>query len=198
MAQITAVPQFDEGPLEFKDRLAEIFKEFEARPDDLIPVLQRVQAALGYLSEKALLEIAYKMALPSAKVFGVATFYAQFRLQPVGKHIIRVCRGTACHVRGSGRILKGIQVQLKVAPGSTTKDRLLTLETVACFGSCALAPVLVIDDAVHGRMNSSKAQKFLDQIRAEEREFTTDDSVKKRLGGQNGLCNHEGQGRQTI
>jgi len=119
MAQITAVPQFDEGPLEFKDRLTEIFKEFEGRPDDLIPVLQRVQAALGYLSEKALLEIAYKMALPSAKVFGVATFYAQFRLQPVGKHIIRVCRGTACHVRGSGRILKDIQVQLKVVPGGT-------------------------------------------------------------------------------
>ena len=192
MAQITAVSQFDEGPLEFEDQLNEILKKIEGRPEDLIPVLQRVQAALGYLPEKALLEIAYKMALPSAKVFGVATFYTQFRLRPVGKHIIRVCRGTACHVRGSGRILKGIQAQLKVAPGETTKDRLFTLETVACFGSCALAPVLVVDDAVHGRMNSSKAQKFLDQIREEKRQFTIDDSVKKRLGGQNGLCNHEG------
>ena len=175
MAQITAVSQFDESPLEFEDQLTEIFKKIEGRPEDLIPVLQRVQAALGYLPEKALLEIAYKMALPSAKVFGVATFYTQFRLQPVGKHIIRVCRGTACHVRGSGRILKGIQAQLKVAPGETTKDRLFTLETVACFGS--------------------KAQKFLDQIREEERQFSIDDSVKKRLGGQNGLCNHEGQCR---
>lgn len=195
MAQITAVSQFDESPLEFEDQLTEILKKIDGRPEDLIPVLQRVQAALGYLPEKALLEIAYKMALPSAKVFGVATFYTQFRLQPVGKHIIRVCRGTACHVRGSGRILKGIQAQLKVAPGETTKDRLFTLETVACFGSCALAPVLVIDDAVHGRMNSSKAQKFLDQIRGEELQFSIDDSVKKRLGGQNGLCNHEGQCR---
>jgi NADH:ubiquinone oxidoreductase subunit E len=195
MAQITAVSQCDESPLEFEDQLTEIFKKIEGRPEDLIPVLQRVQAALGYLPEKALLEIAYKMALPSAKVFGVATFYTQFRLQPVGKHIIRVCRGTACHVRGSGRILKGIQAQLKVAPGETTKDRLFTLETVACFGSCALAPVLVIDEAVHGRMNSSKAQKFLDQIREEERQLSIDDSVKKRLGGQNGLCNHEGQCR---
>jgi NADH-quinone oxidoreductase subunit E len=195
MAQITAVSQFDESPLEFEDQLTEILKKIEGKPEDLIPVLQRVQAALGYLPEKALLEIAYKMALPSAKVFGVATFYTQFRLQPVGKHIIRVCRGTACHVRGSGRILKGIQAQLKVAPGETTKDRLFTLETVACFGSCALAPVLVIDDAVHGRMNSSKAQKFLDQIRGEERQFSIDDSVQKRLGGQNGLCNHEGQCR---
>jgi NADH-quinone oxidoreductase subunit E len=195
MAQITAVSQFDESPLEFEDQLNEILKKIEGRPEDLIPVLQRVQAALGYLPGKALLEIAYKMALPSAKVFGVATFYTQFRLQPVGKHIIRVCRGTACHVRGSGRILKGIQAQLKVAPGETTKDRLFTLETVACFGSCALAPVLVIDDAVHGRMNSSKAQKFLDQIRGEERQFSIDDAVKKRLGGQNGLCNHEGQCR---
>jgi NADH:ubiquinone oxidoreductase subunit E len=195
MAQITAVSQFDESPLEFEDQLNEIIKKIDGRPEDLIPVLQRVQAALGYLPEKALLEIAYKMALPSAKVFGVATFYTQFRLKPVGKHIIRVCRGTACHVRGSGRILKGIQAQLKVAPGETTKDRLFTLETVACFGSCALAPVLVIDEAVHGRMNSSKAQKFLDQIREEERQFSIDDSVKKRLGGQNGLCNHEGQCR---
>ena len=195
MVQITAVTQFDQSPLEFKDQLTEIFQKFEGRPEDLIPVLQRVQATLGYLPEKALLEIAYKMALPSAKVFGVATFYTQFRLQPVGKHIIRVCRGTACHVRGSGRILKGIQAQLKIVPGGTTKDRLLTLETVACFGSCALAPVVVIDDAVHGRMNSSKTQKFLNQIREPERQFTIDDSVKKRLGGQNGLCKHEGQSR---
>jgi len=195
MAQITAVSQFDESPLEFEDQLTEILEKIDGRPEDLIPVLQRVQAALGYLPEKALLEIAYKMALPSAKVFGVATFYTQFRLQPVGKHIIRVCRGTACHVRGSGRILKGIQAQIKVAPGETTKDRLFTLETVACFGSCALAPVLVIDDAVHGRMNSSKAQKFLGQMREEERQFSIDDSVKKSLGGQNGLCNHEGQCR---
>ncbi len=195
MTQITAVPQFEEGPLEFKSQLTEIFQEFEGNPDDLIPVLQRVQAALGYLPEKALLEIAYMMALPSAKVFGVATFYTQFRLQPVGKHIIRVCRGTACHVRGSGRVLKDIQVQLQVAPGETTKDRLFTLETVACFGSCALAPVLVIDDAVHGRMNCSKTQKFLEQIRAEEREFIIADAIKKRLGGQNGFCNHEGQGK---
>lgn len=168
MALITAVtPQFDEGPLEFKGQLSEIFQEFEGRSDDLIPVLQRVQSALGYLPEKALLEVAYMMGLPSATVFGVATFYTQFRLQPIGKHIIRVCPGTACHVRGSGRILRHIQAQLQVAPGETTKDRLFTLETVACFGSCALAPVVVIDDAVYGRMNTSKVQKILDQIRAE-------------------------------
>lgn len=194
MAQITAAARFNEGPLEFEDQLTEILQKFEGRPDDLIPVLQKIQAALGYLPEKALLEVASAMALPSAKVFGVATFYTQFRLQPVGQHIIRLCRGTACHVRGSGRILKDIQARLQVAPGETTKDRLFTLETVACFGSCALAPVLVIDDAVHGRMNCSKAQTFLDQIRAEEGQFTMDGSIKKCSGRQNGLCNHEGQG----
>jgi NADH:ubiquinone oxidoreductase subunit E len=81
--------------------------------------------------------------LPAAKVYGTATFYAQFRLQPVGKHIIRVCRGTACHVRGSDRILENLQEHLQVAPGQTTREGLFTLETVACFGSCALAPIMV-------------------------------------------------------
>ena len=99
MTQITAITRFDEGPLEYKGQLSEIFHEFQGRPDDLIPILQRVQAAMGYLPEEALLEVAYLTGLPPARVFGVATFYSQFRLQPIGKHIIRVCRGTACHVQ---------------------------------------------------------------------------------------------------
>ncbi|MBN2060365.1 MAG: NAD(P)H-dependent oxidoreductase subunit E, partial [Deltaproteobacteria bacterium] len=111
------------------------------------------------------------------------TFYTQFRLQPVGKHIIRVCRGTACHVRGSGRILKHVQTQLRVNTGETTRDRLFTLETVACFGSCALAPVVVVDDEVYGRMNTSKVQRILEDIKAKEGKFMLNNPVQKSLGG---------------
>ena len=147
-----------------RELLSHIGDEFKGTPDELIPMLQKIQRALGYLPESALLAIAHMTGLPAARVFGVVTFYAQFRLRPVGKHIIRVCRGTACHVRGSGRILKDIQARLKVTPGETTKDRLFTLETVACFGSCALAPVVVADDNVRGRINSSKAIRILEEI----------------------------------
>lgn len=195
MAQIAGGNELYDDTLELDGLMSEIRRKFERRPDDLIPVLQRVQGALGYLPERALLEIASITGVPSSKVFGVATFYAQFRLQPVGKHIIRICRGTACHVRGSGRILKDIQARLQLAPGETTKDRLFTLETVACFGSCALAPVVVIDESVYGRMNSSKVGRILDELRREVREPSVDESIDERVRGQNGLFIHEGQGR---
>ncbi len=143
----------------------EIRRKFGRRPDELIPMLQKVQKALGFLPEKALIEIAHLTGLPTAKVFGTATFYAQFRLQPVGKHIIRVCRGTACHVKGSDRMLEDIQDHLEVTPGKMTGDGLFTLETVACFGSCALAPILVVNDSVFGSMNRSRALKLIDDIR---------------------------------
>jgi NADH-quinone oxidoreductase subunit E len=194
MAQIAGGNALCEDTLELEGLMSEIRRKFERRSDDLIPALQRVQGALGYLPERALLEIASITGAPSSKVFGVATFYAQFRLQPVGKHIIRICRGTACHVRGSGRILKDIQARLQLAPGETTKDRLFTLETVACFGSCALAPVVVIDDSVYGRMNSSKVGRILDELRREVSEPSIDASIEQRARGQNGLRIHESQG----
>jgi NADH-quinone oxidoreductase subunit E len=131
-------------------------------------MLQSVQKALGFLPEQALLEIAGLTGLSAARVFGTATFYSQFRLQPVGKYIVRVCRGTACHVKGSARILRDIQKDLQVAPGQTTQDRLFTLQTVACFGSCALAPVMVVNDSVHGSMNRAKVLKLLDEIRTKK------------------------------
>jgi len=165
MEERGAQPQFPWEGLEGEKQLEEILRGYEGKPEDLIPMLQRSQRALGYLPEWVLLEISHRTGLRTAKVFGVATFYAQFRLHPIGEHVIRVCRGTACHVRGSNRILKEIQSRLQVAPGETTEDRLFTLETVACFGSCALAPVMVVDDTVYGRMNSSKAMAILDQYR---------------------------------
>jgi NADH-quinone oxidoreductase subunit E len=150
----------------------EIRKEFKGRADELIPMLQRVQRTLGFLPEQALLEIARLTGLSAARVFGTATFYAQFRFQPVGKNIIRVCRGTACHVKGSNRILETIEEHLQVTPGQITPDGLFTIETVACFGSCALAPIMVVNDSVYGSVNRSRALKLLDEIRVREEAST--------------------------
>lgn len=146
----------------------EIQKEFKGRADELIPMLQRVQRALGFLPEQALLEIARLTGLSAAGVYGTATFYTQFRFQPVGKNIIRVCRGTACHVKGSNRLLETIEEHLRVTPGQMTPDGLFTIETVACFGSCALAPIMVVNDSVYGSVTRSSALKLLDGIRMRE------------------------------
>jgi len=183
MTQIAGQEELSKIIGEIDSTLAGIRQDFAGKPDEVIPILQSVQEALGYLPERAILEVASMVGIPSAKVFGVATFYTQFRLQPVGKHIIRVCRGTACHVRGSGRIQRDIQARLKVAPGETTRDRLFTLETVACFGSCALAPVVVIDGSVYGRMTSAKVGRILDSLEKEMEDPSASESIGKRIRG---------------
>ena len=157
-----------EGVEEIERLFADLRKEFKGRADELIPMLQKVQRRLGYLPEQALLEISHLTGLSAAKVYGTATFYAQFRFQPVGKYIIKVCRGTACHVKGSDRLLETLEDYLQVVPGQMTSDGLFTIETVACFGSCALAPVMVINDSVYGNLNRSRAIKLLDEIRIRE------------------------------
>lgn len=155
--------------------MTEIRAEFEGKPRDLIPMLQRTQKKLGYLPENALLEISKHTGLPPASVFGVVTFYTQFRLQPIGKYTIKVCRGTACHVSGSSQLLDDLQTYLRIKPGETTDDKLFTLETVACFGSCALAPVLVIGESVYGLVNPAKARKLIDELREKEAEKWADE-----------------------
>ncbi len=139
----------------------EIKKEFRGRPDELIPLLQRAQASLGYLPEKALLEIARFTRLPAAKVFGTATFYTQFHLQPVGKNVIRICRGTACHVKGGARILKEVERLLGIRCGQSTPDLKFNLETVACIGACALAPTMMINHHTYGQLTSKKVEEIL-------------------------------------
>jgi NADH-quinone oxidoreductase subunit E len=141
-------------------------KEFHGKAEELIPMLQAAQGKFGFLPEEVLLEIARLARLSPAKVYGTATFYSQFRLRPVGRYIVRLCRGTACHVKGSDRMLQDIQEHLQVAPGETTEDGLFTLETVACFGSCALAPVMVVDNGVYGNLSRSKALGLLRDIRS--------------------------------
>lgn len=148
--------------------IKEIRDRFEGKAEALIPMLQYTQRALGFLPEEALLEIARMTRLPTARVFGTATFYSQFRFQPLGKYRVRVCRGTACHVKGSNRILNDIQDHLQVDLGQTTNDGLFTLETVACFGSCALAPILVVNDSVFGSTDRPQALKLLDKMGAKK------------------------------
>ena len=129
----------------------------------LIPILQEVQEHFGYISPDVVDEIARFTRVPAGEVYGVASFYSQFRFTQPGKHTVQVCLGTACHVRGSERILGLLEHQLKIKSGETTADGLFSLERAACFGCCALAPVVMVDRDVHGRISSTKTQKLLRQ-----------------------------------
>lgn len=142
----------------------ELLTRFERTRDDLIPILQAVQGALGCLSESAVQDIAAYLDVSETDIYGVATFYTQFRFTRPGEHVVRVCEGTACHVRGGRQILDEIIRFLGIEPGETTPDYRFSLESVACFGSCALSPVVVIDDTVHARMTPQKAIALLKEI----------------------------------
>lgn len=142
-----------------------------ASGENVIAVLQKIQEAFGYISEETVHWFAQRSGVPESKLFGVATFYAQFRLSPRGKNIITTCCGTVCHVKGAPRILSRLRDELKLKDGeATTKDGLFTLEKVACLGACSMAPVLVINKKVHARMNPDKAVKSLKPYKGESRE----------------------------
>ncbi|MGD1007766.1 MAG: NADH-quinone oxidoreductase subunit NuoE [Ignavibacteriaceae bacterium] len=131
----------------------DIFKSYE--PNDkssLIPLLQEVQSIYGYLPESALQEVANFVGMPLSRVYGVATFYNQFRLAPLGENIIRVCRGTACHVKNSANILLALENALNIKAGGTTRDRKFSIEVVNCIGACSIAPVMTINDEYYGRI----------------------------------------------
>lgn len=147
------------------EQLAEILNPYKGERGTLIPVLQKVQESFGYLSQETVSQIAKFLRVSESEIFGVASFYAQFRFTRPGEHSVKACLGTACHVRGGVRILETLQRELGVGPGGTTEDYKFSLERVACFGCCALAPVVVIDDRVHGRMTTTKAKEILEQYR---------------------------------
>jgi NADH-quinone oxidoreductase subunit E len=136
---------------------------FAPTQSSMIPMLQSAQAALGYLPPEAMRIIARHLVVPPALVEGVASFYAQFRYEAPGKHRVTVCRGTACHVRGSGKLMDELGASLGVGAGRTTANGEFTLETVACFGACALAPVVVIDGKVSGRVSVASLKAKIDQ-----------------------------------
>lgn len=129
--------------------------------DSLIPLLQRTQEAFGYLPREVLKEVASFLGLPESEVYGVATFYDQFRFHPPGKHPVRVCMGTACHIRGAGVILESWERRLNIKVGQTTPDHEFSLERVACVGCCALAPVAVVGEKVQGHMAPTKVDGIL-------------------------------------
>ena len=135
---------------------------------DLIPLLQRIQDAYGYLPEDVIGEVSRMARIPVSRMYGVATFYAQFYLEPHGKHMIRLCRGTACHVRGGSKVIEAVQHKLGIQDGETTDDMMFSLETVACLGACALAPVMVVDEAYHGKVTAKSVEKVIDRIIEEE------------------------------
>ncbi len=144
-----------------QERLSRVLAPFKDQRGATIPVLQKIQEEYGYLPKELMADTARFLGITESDVFGVASFYAQFRFVPQGKNAIRVCHGTACHVRGSDRIQDAVEKELHITSGGTTEDHKFSLERVACFGSCALAPVMVVNKDVYGRMTSSKARDIL-------------------------------------
>ena len=144
-----------------KAQLDDILPQYTGKSGDLIPILQEAQERFGYLPGEVMQGIAKFLRLPESTVYGVATFYAQFKLTPTGRRVVKVCRGTACHVRGAANILSVVENQLGIKPGETSDDLEYSLETIACFGSCALAPVMVIGKNVYGRITTTKVEKIL-------------------------------------
>lgn len=145
--------------------IEKIGKNFEAKSQYLIPILQFIQSDAGYLAPEAMQAAARYLRISESRVYGVASFYAQFYFEPRGKHILTICRGTACHVRGSARLVEEMEKHLDVEAGGTTKDLDFTLETVACVGACALAPLVVVDKKAHGRQTPTSLKKVVDEIR---------------------------------
>jgi NADH-quinone oxidoreductase subunit E len=144
--------------------LDEILDEFKTQKGAVIPILQRAQEIYGYLPKEVLGYISKKTGIPASQIFGVATFYAQFYLTRRGRHIIRQCDGTACHVRGAAKIISTVEEQLGIKAGETTPDYKVTYEVVYCLGSCGLAPVAVIDNKVVGNLVPEKMLKIVNEL----------------------------------
>lgn len=153
------------GSKDLPEELSKIFEKYAKKRENVIPLLQDVQEKYGYLSKENLVSISEYLNVPTSNVYGVATFYNQFRLVPLGKHIIRVCRGTACHVKGSDKILARLESELNIKAGETTSDELFSLETVACVGACSIAPVVTVDEEFFGRLQQKDITALIDKYR---------------------------------
>ena len=149
---------------EIRKKTRQIVEPWRNGTGGLIPILQQVQSEIGYLPLEALETISLELKIPTSEIYGVATFYAQFHLKPRGRHIIRVCRGTACHVRGSLKILNSVKEITGASENETTEDLRFTVEPVACLGACGLAPVMVVDSQTYGRLTPDMVQGILDKF----------------------------------
>ena len=148
--------------------VAPIVKKYEGKEGSLIAILQEIQGAYNYLPKVVLSEIANLTGVKEAKVYGVATFYTQFRLNPIGKNLIMLCQGTACYVNGSAAIESAICEELNIVEGETTEDNIFTFNNVACLGCCSLAPVMMINDETYANLTPDKTKEILREIRARE------------------------------
>lgn len=152
-------------------RFEQVLQKYKGTTGKLIPVLQEVQAIFGYLPADALGEIGRVLKIPASEIYGVATFYGQFHLKPRGKNIIKVCTGTACHVRGGGKVLEELKSCLGLKDGElTTPDLLFTLDPVACIGACGMAPVMMVNDDVYGRLDPKNIASILARYQKSEQE----------------------------
>lgn len=149
---------------DMESQLGKILSLHQGKRQEVIPLLQEVQEQFGYLPKNAIKEISKFLKIPESKIYGVVTFYAQFYLTPRGKNIVRVCRGTACHVRGGRTVKETAEKFLNIKESETTSDYKFTLETVACVGTCFLAPVMMINQNYYGRLNSKKVETILKSI----------------------------------
>lgn len=145
-----------------------LIEKYKGKRGSLIPLLQGTQEIFGYIPREAFVKISEETGIKLSEIYGVATFYAQFRLNPVGKHIVKVCHGTACHVQNANGVTDALKEALKVEDGGTTEDGLFTLESVACLGCCSLAPVMMIGDETYGKLTGAQAVKIVKNIRINE------------------------------
>ena len=148
--------------------LEPLIEKNKGKKGNLIPLLQGAQDLFGFIPRPVFEKISADCGIPLSDIFGVATFYAQFRLKPVGKHIIKVCHGTACHVQNAKEITEAIEEMLRIKDGETTEDRFYTLESVACLGCCSLAPVMMIGDQTYGKLTGNEAVRIIKNIKLAE------------------------------
>lgn len=139
-----------------------------AGQDSLIPILQDIQTEEGFLSEESIIKVGQHLKMPSSKIFGVATFYNQFRFEPQGKYHVQICRGTACHVLGSASVLETLQKELNIKAGQTSRDGLFSIEVVACIGACGLAPVIAVNGTFHAKVTEASIKEIIKKYREEE------------------------------
>ncbi len=154
---------------------------YDGAPGELIPLLQSAQDHFGYIPRRAMSYISSVTGIPESDIYGVITFYSQFRLQPMGKYLVRACAGTACHVSGSKRIIETIEDELGIEVGDTSEDGLFTLNTVACIGCCSRAPVMMINDETHGRLTPASLRKLLRTYRRREKEAGSEKAAETCL-----------------
>ena len=149
-----------------KNSVEDILTQYpEAKRDQLIPLLQSIQEEEGFISKEAMIKVGKYLKLPTSKIFGVATFYNQFRFEPTGKNHIQVCRGTACHVLGSATVLDELEKNLKIKAGQTSRDGLFSIEVVACIGACGLAPVVCINGEFHAKVTAESLKTIIEDYR---------------------------------